>query len=136
MPPSGPRPPYGRDVTDTPAPTPAKLAPLGQGCGCVEEHEPRAYVPNRHHIKPESWGGPTTDENLVTLCPNTHTATHRLIDEYVRTGGIPPWSTREHFGPLARALAEKAWELRPSDRPPLTMTYDEHGHTTGFAHRH
>lgn len=109
-----------------------KLNPLGKGCGCVEQHVPAAYVPEDHHIKPESWGGTRIPENLVRICPNTHTATHRLIDEYVREGGLPPWETRKHFGATARLLAAKAWDQRP-DVPTLTLTYDETGLPVGYA---
>jgi hypothetical protein len=96
------------------------LAVLGEGCTCVATHSPVAYVPHRHHIRPRSWGGPDAADNLIVLCPNTHTATHRLLDEYVRHGGDPGWEVRRQFGFLARALALRAWNERPSERPPLT----------------
>ncbi|MGI8682016.1 MAG: HNH endonuclease [Mycobacteriales bacterium] len=92
---------------------PVSLAVLSTGCVCVAEHSPTAYVPTRHHRLPQSWGGPSVADNLVTLCPSTHTAVHRLIDEYVRHGGDPGWDTRRHFGAYARDLAARAWEQRP-----------------------
>lgn len=95
------------------------LAPLGQGCACVADHSPAAYVPVRHHVVPESWDGPTIASNLVTICPSTHTAVHRLIDEYVRHGGDPGWDTRRHFSPFQRDLALRAWEQRP-EKPTIT----------------
>ena len=98
---------------------PRTLAPLGQGCECVAVHSPAAYVPTRHHVVPQSWNGPTTDANLVTLCPSSHTATHRLLDEYVRANGDPGWETKRHFGAYVRGLALRAWEQRP-DKPTIT----------------
>lgn len=95
------------------------LAVLGQGCECVNQHVPATYVPAKHHIVPESWGGPTIKTNLVLICPNTHTATHRLIDSYVRTGGDPGWEVRRHFSPYIRDLAARAWAGRP-ERPTIT----------------
>jgi hypothetical protein len=99
--------------------TPERLAPLGQGCRCVTVHSPVAYVPTRHHIVPQSWGGPTIDSNLVTLCPSSHTAVHRLLDDYVRVGGDPGWETRRHFGEHVRDLAQHAWDHRP-EHPTIT----------------
>lgn len=99
---------------------PVTLAVLGQGCECVATHSPRAYIPHRHHVLPQSWGGLNAASNLVVLCGNTHGAVHRLIDEYVRHGGDPGWEVRRQFGVLARELALRAWEQRPSQRPPLT----------------
>lgn len=94
--------------------TPEHLAPLGQGCECVAEHSPTAYVPTVHHVCPQSWGGQTVLGNLVTLCPSSHTAVHRLIDDYVRAGGDPGWDVRQHFSAFQRDLAERAWAQRPA----------------------
>jgi hypothetical protein len=92
---------------------------IGVGCRCVAEHSPTAYVATRHHVLPQSWGGPTTDANLVTICANTHTAVHRLLDDYVRAGGDPGWETRRHFSPYQRELALRAWQQRPP-KPTIT----------------
>ena len=96
-----------------------RLATLGQGCECVAQHVPATYIPARHHIIPESWQGPTTPSNLILICPNTHTSTHRLIDTYVRLGGEPPWEIRRHYSPFIRDLAARAWAGRP-ERPTIT----------------
>lgn len=85
----------------------------------MRTHAPATYVAVRHHIVPQSWGGPTVEWNLVTICPNTHTATHRLIDEYVRAAGDPGWAVRRQFGALAQFLAKSAWDKRP-DTPTIT----------------
>lgn len=60
------------------------------------------------------------------ICPNTHTATHRLLNEYVRAGGDPGWEVRRQFGPYSRELALRAWMNRPSDRPPFTIAFKDH----------
>lgn len=96
---------------------------VGVGCACVATHSPAAYVPAKHHALPQSWGGQTVPSNLVMLCPNAHTATHRLIDEYVRAGGDPGWETRRHFSAYVRDLALRAWEQRP---PVPTITSLHH----------
>jgi hypothetical protein len=98
---------------------PRELAPLGEGCECVSSHSPAAYVPTRHHIVPQSWDGPNVDANLITICPNTHEAVHRLLDTYVRNGGLPDWETRRHFSNFQRELAARAWLQRP-EHPTLT----------------
>lgn len=103
------------------------LNPLGALCGCVAEHSPKAFVPTNHHIVPESWEGSGEDWNRIWLCPNTHTATHRLIDDYVRAGGEPGWEIRQHFSPFVRDLAERAWAGRP-ENPTITSLEGSHGH--------
>lgn len=95
------------------------LNPLGDLCLCVDRHVPGAFVPTRHHIVPRSWGGATVDSNLVWLCPNSHTAIHRLIDEYVRAGGDPGWDIRKHFSEFQRGYALRAWMQRP-ETPTIT----------------
>jgi hypothetical protein len=94
--------------------------PTGEGCTCVATHSPKAYVPVQHHIKPQSWGGLTVPSNLIVICSNTHDATHRLLDEYVRLGGEPPWDFRRDYGPLPRRLAASAWSQRPP-KPTYTL---------------
>lgn len=100
--------------------------PIGEGCQCVDNHLPAAYVGALHHVLPQSWGGQTVPGNLVMLCPNSHTATHRLIDEYVRAGGDPGWEVRRHFGVYVRTLALRAWQQRPA-HPTLTSLVAPHG---------
>jgi hypothetical protein len=105
--------------------TPEELAPVGEGCLCVSTHAPRAYVPNKHHILPESWGGKKVPENLIPLCANAHTSVHYLIDQYVRAGGLPPWSERAKFSPFIRDLAARAWAQRP-EKPTITSLHAAH----------
>lgn len=92
-------------------------------CECVAYHSPSAYVPNTHHILPQSWGGLTVPENLIVICPNTHTATHDLLNQYVHHAGIPPWDVLEHYNATAQRLAAQAWAQRPSGKLPYTFQH-------------
>lgn len=83
-------------------------------CLCVGQHVPEAHVLNRHHILPKSWGGANTADNLVDVCPTTHENVHKLLDQHVRLGGVPPWDYRRRFSPFARDLAARAWAQRPA----------------------
>jgi hypothetical protein len=86
-------------------------------------HCPAAYVPNHHHILPQSWGGPTVPENLVWLCPNSHTAVHDLLNLYIHHGGPPPEGDMQHYTRLVRDTAATAWSQRPNDHPPYTTAH-------------
>jgi len=92
-------------------------------CPCAMTHGPGAYVPARHHILPQSWGGPTEPDNLIYICPNSHTAVHQLLNAYVHAGGEPAWSVLQHYNALVRDLAARAWVQRPSDHPPYTLAH-------------
>lgn len=93
---------------------------LEKECLCVGQHVPEAHALARHHILPKSWGGATTAENLVVLCPSTHENVHQLLNLYIHAGGVPAWAVRRAYGVYARQLAQKAWDQRPSDKPPYT----------------
>lgn len=95
------------------------MNPLGELCQCVTQHVPAAFVPTHHHVLPQSWGGQTVESNMVWLCPNAHTAVHRLIDEYVRVDGEPAWDVRQHFSAYIRELAARAWAQHP-ENPHIT----------------
>lgn len=92
-------------------------------------HSPASYVAVVHHVVPLSWGGPDVAANKVTVCSNTHEATHRLLDDHIRFKGVPPWEHRRRFNPLARDLAARAWAARPA-HPTYTLwpTYAAPGH--------
>ena len=92
-------------------------------CPCVSMHCPAAYEPNRHHILPQSWGGQTVAENLIYICPNTHTAVHQLLNAYVHAGSEPGEDVLQHYNHLTRELAAQAWAQRPSDKPPYTTAH-------------
>jgi hypothetical protein len=100
--------------------------PLSQGCPCTGRHSPSVYVPNAHHIVPDSWGGPTTPDNLAVICPSTHTAVHALLDLYVHLGRQP--TRAEVMGKLGRRpvplvldLAARAWAGRPAHPTPTSL---------------
>ncbi len=87
----------------------AHLAPPGMRCACVARHHPDPGLHlNHHHVVPLSWGGQTTDENMVWLCPTAHELVHSLLNEYVRLGETPPWAVRWHYSHYIRELAERA----------------------------
>lgn len=96
---------------------------VAKRCECVSYHAPAAYVPNHHHVLPQSWGGLSTPDNLVWLCPNSHTATHDLLNQYVHSGGTPASTVLIHYNAHVRALAALAWSQRPSDHPPYTAAH-------------
>lgn len=80
-------------------------------CACVTWHVPAPQHLVRHHVVPLSWGGPDTEENTVWLCPTTHGNVHRLLWDYERFEGEPPWrGYRWHYSLYTRRLAERAWE--------------------------
>lgn len=91
-------------------------------CECVSRHSPTCRSVHRHHVWPLGMGGPDEPWNVVRICPNQHTMTHRLIRLWgYRYDGEPPWWIRRHFSPVARALAEQGWRAwdgagRPVDR--------------------
>jgi hypothetical protein len=102
---------------------PTQLMHIAKRCECVAGHCPAAYVPNHHHVLPQSWGGLTEDANLVWLCPNSHTAVHDLLNQYVHEGRQPDESVLLHYNTLVRELAARAWSRRPSDHPPYTTAH-------------
>lgn len=67
-------------------------------------------------------GGPDTPDNVVSVCPNTHAATHQLLRlTGLRYDGDTPWWIRRRFSTLARDLAWDGWTAwneagRPVDR--------------------
>lgn len=100
--------------------------PAGK-CPCRATHRPIPRRLNRHHVLPESWGGPTIPDNLIDICPTTHVNTHMLIDLYNKNHGEVPVTTLRTFSFLERRLAKWAWELRPSEHPPITSLIAPHG---------
>lgn len=96
---------------------------IAKRCECVAIHIPSAYVPNYHHILPQSWGGETKASNMIWLCPNSHTAVHALLNDYIRYQGVLSWYNLERYNALVRHLAALAWADRPSDHPPWTEAH-------------
>ena len=102
---------------------PLSVMHVAKKCECVGQHSPAAYVPNRHHILPQSWGGQTVDSNLIWICPNTHSSVHDLLNQYVHNGGVPGYDVLQHYNHLTQALAAHAWSQRPTDHPPFTLAH-------------
>jgi hypothetical protein len=81
---------------------------MQEDCAVHKHHE---WVPvNKHHIWPQGFGGPSTPDNLITLCTNGHYAIHEFIRQLILHGGTVPWTTAQHFGPKVRDIARIGWE--------------------------
>jgi hypothetical protein len=92
-------------------------------CAIHKFHAPVPHVIHTHHVLPQSWGGDTVPANLIDLCPTGHYNVHHLIDAYIRSAGDPGWDVTRHYGLAERVLARKAWDQRPSERPPFTVAF-------------
>ena len=98
-------------------------------CNCVSEHRPTPSTFERHHILPLAWGGSDDPDNVVSLCPTTHSDTHKLLREYRRLMEAPPWEFRRHYGYTARRLAFNAWQAwtaeHGDEKPPRTFQHPD-----------
>lgn len=81
-------------------------------CKCVSKHVPRPLELHKHHVWPLGEGGPDVRENLVILCPTTHSNVHRLWRLYEQNEGRPPWDVLRNYSEYARAIVEKGRHLR------------------------
>jgi hypothetical protein len=81
-------------------------------CKCVTKHVPKALELHKHHMWPLGEGGPDVRENLVILCPTTHSNVHRLWRLYEETDGRPSWDILRNYSEYARAIVEKGREER------------------------
>lgn len=81
-------------------------------CRCVGKHIPKPMELHKHHIWPLGEGGPNTKENLLLLCPSTHSNVHRLWRLYERYDGRPPWEFLKSYSEYARWVVERGRELR------------------------
>lgn len=82
-------------------------------CLCVANHTPEPRELHRHHIHPLFLGGPDVAENLVWLCPSSHSNVHMLLRRWLSNDGSPKWWTRRLFHPYIRRMAERgfyAWD--------------------------
>lgn len=79
-------------------------------CPCVMDHNPNPMELNEHHIWPLYLGGPDTKDNLIWLCPTTHTNVHELIREWMKFKGEPPWYVRTKFSVFTRNLAQQGYD--------------------------
>lgn len=81
-------------------------------CKCVGKHIPKALELHRHHVWPLGEGGPDVRENLVILCPTTHSNVHRLWRLYDEYNGRPPWDILKTYSEYTRAIVERGREER------------------------
>lgn len=78
---------------------------MGHKCAV---HVHRSIVPlEMHHIFPLGMGGPDTEENLVSVCSNGHSAIHDLLRQMVK--GKVPWKIKRHYGYRIRRLAKRGY---------------------------
>ena len=78
-------------------------------------HLHTGYTPiDEHHIWPKGLGGPDTDANLITICPNGHRAVHEYLRLLQKGGGKVPWLERRKFGRKVRRLAERGYAQLPA----------------------
>jgi hypothetical protein len=72
-------------------------------------HKHRDDVPlDSHHIHPKQYGGPSTPDNLIWVCPNGHREIHNYLRLLLRQPGgkKPSWIQRRKFGRGVRKYAE------------------------------
>lgn len=81
-------------------------------CQCVGKHIPKVMETEKHHIWPIGEGGPDIKENLLVLCPTTHSNIHKLWRIYEKVGGRPSWEILKNYSEFAREVVEKGRELR------------------------
>ena len=79
----------------------------GAECLCVSEHRPGVLEYEHHHIWPQEFGGPSVAENMVWICPTTHTNVHELLRYFLK------------YGLLSYGGAQAVW-----DRPVNRYAYD------------
>lgn len=79
-----------------------KTAP---SCPCVKVHSPKPAYLQKHHIVPQSWGGQTVPDNLISICGTCHDATHDALNRLVKAQGETDLSGYPRY---ARELALRA----------------------------
>lgn len=95
----------------------------GPRCRCVKRHRPMPAEEEIHHIVPTGapFGGPDVPDNLVPLCPTSHSSVHALIRAYLKarkTGHLDPASIA-HYSPYVRVLVRRALDaLDAKETPP------------------
>lgn len=92
-------------------------------CSNPAQWHPTLHTSNKHHNPPTSWAklnGAT--QEIIELCGICHDETHTLLNEYVRAGSLPGWDIRRTYSVFVRQLAQAAWDKRPSNKPPYTVS--------------
>lgn len=88
----------------------------GKKCICAADHHPDPLELERHHIWPLGMGGSDAEENVVWVCPTTHTNIHEILREMVRVITPLPfrWFTDRYEQPVSRyayEIALKGYDL-------------------------
>ena len=74
-------------------------------------HKHRDEVPlDSHHVWPKAYGGPTTPDNLIWVCPNGHRDIHAYMRLLIKNNGKVAWLQRRKFGKKVRDYAEQGYE--------------------------
>jgi hypothetical protein len=95
---------------DSTAGQPLLASPSGERkCVCVKNHNPEPRELHRHHVWPTGKGGPDISENLLWLCPTTHSNVHMLWREYEKCESTPPWETRRQFSNYCQQVVHSGW---------------------------
>lgn len=74
---------------------PTRLA--GDQCALHRYHRPAVLETERHHVWPLGMGGPDTPDNIVNVCPTSHSAIHVLIRALVKGQALPKAGRRERY---------------------------------------
>lgn len=89
---------------------PLTASPSGERkCHCVLRHNPIPQELHRHHVWPLGEGGPDVSENLLWLCPTTHSNIHKLWRLYETHKGAPPYTIRRQYSIYARSIVDRGW---------------------------
>lgn len=78
-------------------------------CECVADHNPNPMELHKHHIWPLYLGGPDTEDNIVWLCPTSHTNVHELLREWVKRDAAPPWDVQKRYSAFVHNLAAEGY---------------------------
>lgn len=106
-------------------------------CSNPARWHPTMHTHQDHHHPPKAFravllaADPGVDQSwwkVIPLCGLDHDETHDLLNAYVHARGVPPMSLRRSYSPYVRALVAEAWEHRPSDTPPYTLTSQGDAH--------
>ncbi len=81
-----------------------------QPCAVHGGHKPTSHVNEIHHVWPLGQGGPNVAANRVVVCGTGHNSIHQLIDEYLQTKGVVPYSLLKQYTVGERQLAKLGYD--------------------------
>ena len=73
-------------------------------------HMPNSHLNERHHIWPQSHGGPSVQENLVVVCATGHNNIHHLLALLLVHAGAVPYSLLKQYSLEERRLAKLGYD--------------------------